>query len=552
MTKLFRIAGCASFLSLALPVHAGGPYGNDNGWAVDNSGDILLSSTVAGQMSQGETGWIRIEMRLFGTHTHWDSTILGYYDSAVNNARNAGIQVLLLIDNGSWPDAQSNWEANNSENNPGANGDNAYVEGYATNAVVPIVTHFHDRVKFYELWNEPNSWTTSYGVGGTFLYPSNYGWLLARSWEAIHIKQQIADVTLFFGGVFGHNIGGISSYGNAGAQFIDDTYNTGTNISKGASFNYIKTNYNAYPLDGLGEHLYLSTGGTVSSNTFRQYLDWVHQACTKYEGAGTLKKTFITEFGWKTTNSSNASGVSQALQDTNLVTAFSAIQATPYVQMAIWFQWQDNPAGGLWYGVVDSSGSPKSSYPDYQRFERFEGIYANRTTNSAIQAYFYGRGQAVLGNPFDNGHGPWTYAFLNGYAQDFDGGSHHKLTLMSSTNGTFELNDLHGLWSFYGTNNGAANYGYPLTSEFTYGNGTRQNFSLGYLTWDAVHRVLWYPAGFRPALAISSPGILSWSGVYFLQSATNVTGPFADVPGAASPYPLNTGAADPQFFRLRN
>src|SRR6185437_1467752 len=109
---------------------------------------------------------------------------------------------------------------------------------------------------------------------------------------------------------------------------------------------------------------------------------------TKYEGASTPKKTFITEFGWQTTNSANSDGVSLAVQDTNLVISFSAIQATPYVQTAIWFQWQDNPAGSLWYGAVDSSGNPKPSYPDYRRFQQFEGIFSNGSTNAGIQAYF--------------------------------------------------------------------------------------------------------------------------------------------------------------------
>src|SRR5437899_4774175 len=103
--RIFHLCGVA-FLALPLIARAAGPYGTDNGWAVDNSGHILLTSTVASQMSQGETGWIRIEMRLFGTHTNWDSTILGYYDSAANNARNAGIQVLLFMDGGSWHSSQ--------------------------------------------------------------------------------------------------------------------------------------------------------------------------------------------------------------------------------------------------------------------------------------------------------------------------------------------------------------------------------------------------------------------------------------------------------------
>src|SRR5215471_3042656 len=367
MKRLFRMCCGLVLISCGPAAQAAGPYGADNGWAVDHSsGAVLLTSTLANQMSRGETGWIRIEMFLVNGHTSWDSTVLAYYDTAVNNARNAGLQVLMLIDGGSWPGSQTDWCTNNAENNPGMNGDNAYVEAFATNAVVPIVLHFHDRVKYFELWNEPNCWSSSPSngvfVGCTYIYPSNCGWLLARSWSAVHITRQINDVTLFFGGVFGHNISGVTSYANAGAQYIDDTYNAGTNVLKGQSFHFTWTNYNAYPLDGVGEHLYLTQGGTVSSNTFRQYEDWVRQACTKYEGANTPKKTFITEFGWTTAS------VTQAVQDTNLVIAFGAIQATPYVQMAIWFQWADNPAGNLYYGVTNNSSGPKLSFADYERF----------------------------------------------------------------------------------------------------------------------------------------------------------------------------------------
>jgi len=455
--------------------------------------------------------------------------------------------VLLLIDGGSWPGSQTAWTNNNAENIAGANGDNPYVEAFATNAVWPIVQHFRDRVKFYEIWNEPNCWNgnPAPGVytGCTYIYPSNYGWMLARSWETVHITHQVNDVTLFFGGVFGHNIGGTASYANAGAQYIDDTYSTGTNVSQGASFNYTKTNYHAFPLDGIGEHVYLSQGGTVSSNTFRQYEDWVHSACTKYEGASTPKRTFITEFGWTTAS------VTPAVQDTNLVTAFSAINATPYVQMAIWFQWADNPAGSMYYGVTNNSSGPKLAFPDYQRFERFEGMYANGTTNTAIQNYFYARGAPVLGDPYDNGARAWVYPQLGGYAQDYAGGSHLKLVVLTSTNGTFEVNDLHGLCSFYQTNNGPSEFGFPLNNEFAYSGGTRQDFARGFLTWDVVNQVVWHPV--RPVLVIGSNGVLSWSGSYLLQSATNVSGPYGDLTNAASPY-TNSLSLPQEYFRLRD
>jgi hypothetical protein len=179
-------------------------------------------------------------------------------------------------------------------------------------------------------------------------------------------------------------------------------------------------------------------------------------------------------------------------------------------------------------------------------------MFASGATNVGIQTYFNTGGQSALGDPLDRGRGAWVYSYLNGYAQDFEGGSHGRLFLMSSTNGTFELNDVHGLWSYYTTNNGSATLGFPLSNEFGYGPGTRQNFSYGYLTWNAAGGVLWYPAGFRPLLSASPRGVMSWSGTYWLQSATNPPGIFVDVPGATSPYTNRLSGMAPEFYRLRN
>ena len=57
-----------------------------------------------------------------------------------------------------------------------------------------------------------------------------------------------------------------------------------------------------------------------------------------------------------------------------------------------------------------------------------------------------------------------------------------------------------------------------------------------------------------PTLQLQRAGpnvVLTWSGAFTLQTATNLTTGFTDVPGAASPY-SNAVTADPQrFFRLR-
>src|SRR5262245_19153749 len=193
-----RKACRASFVALcalaAAQAEAAGPNGVDDGWAVDNSGRLFITPTHATQISQGGTGWMRIGMRRIPGQAAWDPLHLGYYDVAVDNARAAGLQVMILVGEGSVPGGQPAWNANNYENTC-QNGQNPFIDSYVRNAVVPIVEHFRDRVKFFELWNEPNAWTarpepTVY-TGGTFIYPSNFSWVLAQSWLAIHVENNI-------------------------------------------------------------------------------------------------------------------------------------------------------------------------------------------------------------------------------------------------------------------------------------------------------------------------------------------------------------------------
>jgi hypothetical protein len=107
-------------------------------------------------------------------------------------------------------------------------------------------------------------------------------------------------------------------------------------------------------------------------------------------------------------------------------------------------------------------------------------------------------GQLLLGNPYSAGKGPWVYALNGAAAQNYDGGTHLKLLVVASTNGTYEVNDLHGLCSFYLTNNGASS-GLPIDGEFAFGSGTRQDFTGGYLTWTPPTQIVWHASIVLPA-----------------------------------------------------
>jgi hypothetical protein len=58
-----------------------------------------------------------------------------------------------------------------------------------------------------------------------------------------------------------------------------------------------------------------------------------------------------------------------------------------------------------------------------------------------------------------------------------------------------------------------------------------------------------------PTLFVQLSGnavMLTWSGPFVLQSASNPAGPYADVPGASSPWLVDPAANSMRFFRLRS
>lgn len=475
------------FLGFASECRAGGPMGVNFGWVIDNSGNPLLTASKAASLVAAKTGYLHMEFRLIGTNRTWNAKMLGYYDTAVNNARAAGLQIIGLVDYASWPGSQVDWCSNNFENT-GGNGDNNFINNFGSGAVVPLVSHFRDRIQIFELWNEPNAWTSQNGTlftGGTYIYPSNFSQLLANSYADLEYAGLKQYVTILSGGVFGHSIGGIYSYENAGAQYLDDTYNVGINFV--GSFSYTKSHWSTYPLDAIGEHIYIDQGATTTSAELLQYMDWVRTAFTNYEGTATSKKVMITEFGWDTQN------VSTNVQNNNLNTAFNAIAANyADVTHACWFDWQDGTAGN--WGVLTTSGSQKASYASYLYQEQYEGYYFNGSLDNNLLNYYNARTQAKMGNAYDNGGTAWVHTWASGgftaNVQDFTGNTNGTLNIQDSSFGTFQVNNVHGLWSYYFAHGGMGHYGPPKNDEYTSGSGTRQDFQAHYLTWDATNGVV--------------------------------------------------------------
>jgi hypothetical protein len=67
------------------------------------------------------------------------------------------------------PGSQTDWTANNAEHNATGNGNNAYIQKFASAAglLAGRFASTAQRVEQWEVWNEPNAWSNSPGPVST-------------------------------------------------------------------------------------------------------------------------------------------------------------------------------------------------------------------------------------------------------------------------------------------------------------------------------------------------------------------------------------------------
>lgn len=474
-----------SILLLACSTMVGygaGSQGIQYGQPMADDGTVLITDQVANALAATGAGVIRVNFRTgnYGTDTAaWYSK----FDEIVDRLRSKGFTIIGCLNYETlWtPNGQADWCANNVEHG-GSNGYNNYIDAFGYMAA-RIAGHFNGRVKYWEIWNEPNCYSSGDGstfTGGYFIYPSNFAALLGHVYTQLKYYNNF-DCEIISGGLLGHDIAGIN-YESSGAQYLSDTYYMGTTYG---SWNWIQANAGTYPLNHIGQHIYLSQGGPASSSNISTYCDWVRGAYTAYEGSGTSKKTFMTEFGWETP------AVTEQVQANNIDTAYNTFYSKSYMENATWFFLQDGP--GLTFGLFRSSGlsngDKKIGWTNFSNKVREEGRYSNRTTNANILNYFNNNGgMATFGSPIDNGGTKWVHYWDYGYVQDFKGGSYGDAIIMTSSSGTYAV--VLGFRQTYLSGNNHTVLKFPTSNEYAWNGGTRQDFQGGYMTWDAVNGVV--------------------------------------------------------------
>jgi len=361
----------------AAPARAPVAKGVDIGETVRdyNNGLYLTDATVSAVAAAG-AAYARVSFYIGDGATTWTNARLHAYEQVINMLNARGVGVLAVVGHGitaGWSPAS--WTQNARETT-GGNGDNPAIQDY-TRQLTLLVNHFYGppyNLRRWELWNEPNvalsgcttADPTAQCLQQPSLQPSNFAALLADSATAIKgsgpNSPHVSDVQLISGGIFGHSIAGAYSATASGADYIAHTYDEG--INRTGTWAAVKASLGSYPLDLVGEHLYVDQGQRTTPALARTYLNWFHAA---YAGSDPSRAIAITEAGWRTGDPSEPH-VTEDMQAYNLDTTFETARRSGFVQDLLWFSLQDNPAdqNSTSWGLLDSSGRPKAAYGRFQ------------------------------------------------------------------------------------------------------------------------------------------------------------------------------------------
>jgi hypothetical protein len=150
---------------------------------------------------------------------------------------------------------------------------------------------------------------------------------------------------------------------SAGSDYLRTVYEQGKH---NAAWEQIHTAYGSYPLDAIGQHLYINQANLTSADRIAVYLQDVRDAYGLYEGASTTKKTVLTEVGWTST------GPGEQIQAQNLRVAYEQFAKVDYLQTAFWFQLRDIAPADLYYGLLTPFGSPWVRKPAWSAYRGYK------------------------------------------------------------------------------------------------------------------------------------------------------------------------------------
>lgn len=286
------------------------------------------------------------------------------HDQLVEAYTRAGIQVLATVTHevaSLPPDAPRTAEG---------------LDTYAR-AFTAVVDHFRDRVKAFEVYNEPNNEDAvvidpatgqpARDENGNVrtqakLDPPAFARLLARVYRDVRVAHRgdpCWSVYLLSGGLLAFHWAPTADRDEVtqtAADYLRATIAAGrAEPDPALNWDQIRAETGSFPVDGFGYHLYFdSEPSGTASDRLREFLDDIWSPIAALEGNDTPKRLFVTEFSWQSDDTSRG----DTEQENLLRAGFSTLLSDVRVGMASWFKFQDIP-GERWglYRLPHASAS---------------------------------------------------------------------------------------------------------------------------------------------------------------------------------------------------
>lgn len=280
--------------------------------------------------------WVRLNF--VGNDWTAGSNDVNTYNSIINAYRGNNIKIIGLIG------AQS-VSGGYDRNNPGS-----FTQKF-TDVADAIIARFGDRVKVFELFNEPNDWAGGNTSQVTERYFAEY---LASVYRKIKIDGGRSDISLNSGPLFSFDL-------NNGASYLQETFNQGKSLPGMLNWGTIKNQIGSYPLDGIGYHIYVSQGMGDQNQVVSKLLENLDAMNAVINSNDPGKQIWITEMGWGT----GPDRVTEEVQAANLEKAYQLLVSRPGVRLGMWFTLMDFDSNE--WGLVRTDGTKKLAWYKFQQ-----------------------------------------------------------------------------------------------------------------------------------------------------------------------------------------
>jgi hypothetical protein len=275
---------------------------------------------------------VRIDFRPVSGLLAWTpGALLGLYASLLEKYTRAGMEIVGVLGPALIPGDQAHWDSPIP----------VTAEGYrwAWLAAARAVVQAFPWVLAWEIWNEPNAFTTMppRGIpsGGTYMSPANYAGLLDAAYRAL----APLGARILGGSLFAHDIKGQQDSASTGLYYWAAVLETQHRHRPDLRI----------PCDGLAYHPYLARGGALPAGRLTRYLETIVPL-----GRGI--PTWITEAGWST-----VCGVDPTTQASNITTLLHEAQSA-LVETCLIYTLADEPRAGLAFGLCDQALDPKPAF----------------------------------------------------------------------------------------------------------------------------------------------------------------------------------------------